>query len=70
MSLKLTNPYILWLATHGGQPFQDVKDLPLFPILRLVNDLGFFWDAGHPLLRERGTDNIISTCAVRYLAAE
>ena len=46
------------MGAHSGNPFQGVKDLLLFAVLRLVNNLGFFLDIGHPFLREGCTDNV------------
>ena len=34
------------MGAHGSNPFQGVKDLLLFAVLRLVNNLGFFRDIG------------------------
>jgi len=49
---------MLWLETHGIDPFQSVKDLLLFPVLRLVNNLGFFRDICHPLLQEECANDV------------
>ena len=48
------------MGAHGGLPLQRIKGLLVFSILRSVDDLGFFRDVGHPLLRERGSDDIAS----------
>ncbi|MBA7665476.1 hypothetical protein ES703_73546 [subsurface metagenome] len=38
------------MGAHGRQPFEGVKDLLLFSVLRLVNDFGLLWNVGHSLL--------------------
>ena len=52
---------LIWnVWAHSGEPFKRVKDLLLFPILGLVNNLGLFRDICHSLLEERGTDDMPS----------
>jgi hypothetical protein len=46
------------MRAHDGKPFEGVEDLLFFPILGLINDLGLLGDVSHPLLGERGADNI------------
>jgi len=46
------------LAAHGGQPFEGVKNLLLFPIFRFIDSLGLFRDLSHSLLGKRSSDNV------------
>lgn len=59
---------MLWLTTHGREPFKGVEDLLLFPILELVNDLGFFWNICHFLLGKGGSVANNTSLIVQYIA--
>jgi hypothetical protein len=42
--------FVRHVGTHGIEPFEGIKDLLIFPILGLVDDLVFFRDLSHSLL--------------------
>jgi len=49
----------LIMRTHGCKLFDDIKDPFLFAVLGFIGHVGLFWQIGHPLLRERSSDDVL-----------
>ena len=59
----------LVMRTHGCKLFDDIKGLFLFAVLGFLDHVGLFWQIGHPLLRERSSDDVSGQIFCRLLHA-
>jgi len=46
------------IGTHGQKPIEGIKDLLLFAVLGFIDHLGILGKIGHPLLGERGLNDV------------